>query len=288
MKNPSERYNRRPCSQHGTRSPAPWAYLFGTLLWTWSFFGLAYCTGQDWLQFPAALFSLLGGLGPLIMAAILISCGRWDCTMDRSALQFLLRCFNPSTLAGHWYLRILALIIVLVFAPVLWESVARSQVHLIEVGPLSFILVGLFIGAQEEVGWRGYAQEALQRHMPIVLSSLIIGVFWAAWHLPLFFLPGTYQHGLGVGTLSFWSFHIALLAGSPIYAWLYNAAGRVPFAPMIFHGLGNLAQELVPSVSPTTSVAAQAMVALAVTLISWQWMRSSRPRFQDMSGRLPF
>jgi hypothetical protein len=30
---------------------------------------------------------------------------------------------------------------------------------------------------------------------------------WALWHLPLFFVDGTYQSNLGVGTLVFWIFN---------------------------------------------------------------------------------
>lgn len=257
----------------GTGKPAPWLYLFGTLLWTWIFLGLASITGQFWLEFPTALLSLIGGLGPVIVALILIYGGYWDKSLDSSAIQYLLRCFNPKTLSWGWYLKILGLIVIIVFFPVIWEFRIIGDNSFWEIGPLSFILVGLVIGALEEIGWRGYGQEALQRQLPVVISGLIIGIFWAAWHLPLFFIEGTYQHVLGWGSPEFWSFHISILVSSPLYGWLYNAAGRVVLAPLLFHGLGNLGGELVPSVSPGTSIAVHAGLTLIVTVVSWQWMK---------------
>ena len=47
-------------------------------------------------------------------------------------------------------------------------------------------IVGVFAGAWEELGWRGYAlPRMLNRFSPLV-ASLALGVLWAIWHLPLF------------------------------------------------------------------------------------------------------
>ncbi len=254
-------------------APTPWLYLFGTLTWTWTFWGLAYCSGQFWLEFPTVVFSLIGGLGPITVALLLIGWGYWDPSLGSSAIKFFLRCFNPKTISWKWYPKIFGLIAVLVFLPIIWEFRILNENGLWEVGPLSFMLVGLVLGALEEVGWRGYGQEALQRQLPVVVAGLIIGVFWAAWHLPLFFIEGTYQHNLGWGTPAFWSYHISIFVSSPLYGWLYNAVGRAVFAPLLFHGVGNLAQELVPSVSSTTSIAVHVGLTLAVTVFSWHWMK---------------
>ena len=72
-------------------------------------------------------------------------------------------------------------------------SVPRCRHYLKE-----FQLQKLFI---EELGWRGYVLDRLQEKRSALVSSLILGVVWSLWHLPLFFVQGSYQAGLGVGTL---------------------------------------------------------------------------------------
>ena len=42
----------------------------------------------------------------------------------------------------------------------------------------------------EEPGWRGYALPQLQARIGPVRATIIVGVLWAGWHLPLFFIPG--------------------------------------------------------------------------------------------------
>lgn len=48
-----------------------------------------------------------------------------------------------------------------------------------------FIFIFLFIGVGEETGWRGFALPELQKRFSPLTASLIIGVIWAAWHIPL-------------------------------------------------------------------------------------------------------
>ena len=45
-----------------------------------------------------------------------------------------------------------------------------------------FLLTG---GINEEPGWRGFALPRLQARYPVIVSVLIVWIFWAAWHLPL-------------------------------------------------------------------------------------------------------
>ncbi len=256
--------------------PAPWLYLFGVIAWTWTLHGIVVLTGKPMLEFPVVILALLGALGPSIVAGFLVAMGRWDSSLDRSVIRFFRRAFDPRVLTWRWYLGILGLVVALAVLPVLLDPVALREHGLIERGPGLFLLVGLIIGGLEEPGWRGYAQEGLQRRMPVVVASLVVGIFWAAWHLPLFFITGTYQAGLGVGTLAFWAFNIGAVVGCPVYAWLYNAAGRVTLAAVLYHGLSNLVRELVPDVSNAAEVGVEAALALIVTVAAWGWMR--RPR----------
>jgi len=257
------------------RRPAPWLYLFGVLGWTWGLVGGVAVAGLDPFSLPATLPMVLGLLGPLIVPAVLIARGYGDPEMHPSVSEFLRRSFDPRRLAPRWFLIVLLLVGIVAAGPVLLDPAARGQ-SLVEVGPGLFLLAGLAAGAVEEPGWRGYAQESLQRRMPVLRASLVIGVFWALWHLPLFFVPGTYQAGLGIGTLDFWAFLMALVAASPLYAWLYDAAGNVTFVVVLYHGLGNVARELVPDAANRLEVGVEAALALFVTLAAARWMLRRR------------
>ena len=254
--------------------PAPLVCLVGTVAWTWVLLGAAALTGRPWLSFPTVLLTLPGLVGPIVVPSALIAAGRWDESLE----AFWRRSLDPRTLPMRWYAISLALLVVLVVAPVLLSPDADLR---LSVGPAAFLVVGVVAGAAEEPGWRGYGQEALQRRVPVLAASLVVGVFWALWHLPMFFLDGTYQHGLGVGTTAFWSFHLALVVGSPIAAWLYNVSGRVVFSVVWFHALGNLGNELLAEDDDGVALLVATVVAAALVATGWAWMRRTVPSRRD-------
>lgn len=59
----------------------------------------------------------------------------------------------------------------------------------------NFILI-LLIGGPigEELGWRGLLLEEIHTHFNQGISSIIVGIIWALWHAPLFFMPGSSQY----------------------------------------------------------------------------------------------
>ncbi|HYP46602.1 MAG TPA: CPBP family intramembrane glutamic endopeptidase, partial [Propionibacteriaceae bacterium] len=42
----------------------------------------------------------------------------------------------------------------------------------------------------EEAGWRGFALPRLRVLLGPVTASLVLGLVWAAWHIPMFFVSG--------------------------------------------------------------------------------------------------
>ena len=82
-------------------------------------------------------------------------------------------------------------------------------------GFMTFLL--LYIGLGEEIGWRGFALPRCQEILGSLGGSIINGVLWALWHLPLFFIPGSSQYGHSVlffiYLLTCWSITMAVFVG---------------------------------------------------------------------------
>ncbi len=84
-------------------------------------------------------------------------------------------------------------------------------------------------GAWEEPGWRGYALPNLQAGRPALLASLILGMVWAIWHLPL----------MVAGVIP-WSDIAYVVVVSVVYTWLYNNTGGSVLLAMLFHTMNNV------------------------------------------------
>jgi hypothetical protein len=102
-----------------------------------------------------------------------------------------------------------------------------------------------------------------------VVAAVGIGSFWALWHLPLYCIEGTYQHGLGFGSVRFWLTNLVLVGLAVLYVWLANGAGGSILIAVLAHAGFNAAGELVPRSTMgdavafvLVSVAAMAVVAI--------------------------
>lgn len=105
------------------------------------------------------------------------------------------------------------------------------------------VVAGLFPGAVgEELGWRGYALPRLQERYDALVASLILGVVWAVWHLPTFFVEFTGQASLPMGWLLF-----EIIGASILYTWIVNNAGGSVLLAILFHAANN---SLTPIVFP--------------------------------------
>lgn len=69
----------------------------------------------------------------------------------------------------------------------------------------------------EEPGWRGFALPAFLHDHGALIASLVLGLIWAAWHLPLLLLN---DYGI--------SSALNVMAAAVVFTWLYqNSAGSV-------------------------------------------------------------
>ncbi|OIN59161.1 CPBP family intramembrane glutamic endopeptidase [Arsenicibacter rosenii] len=101
-----------------------------------------------------------------------------------------------------------------------------------------FIVNLLFYGFGEETGWRGFALPRVQMHVSPFLAALVMSVFWAIWHWPLFFYrPG--MMSMNGAAVAGW--FMSLLTGSILLTWLYNKSKGSLFICAVFHSTIDIA-----------------------------------------------
>jgi uncharacterized protein len=112
---------------------------------------------------------------------------------------------------------------------------------------LAATLGSTFVGGQagEELGWRGYALPRLEERFGLGAASVLLGVLWALWHLPLFFFPvgDTYRQSLPLYVLQ-------VTALSVVMAWMYANTRRSLLPVMLLHAAVNNTKDIVPSADP--------------------------------------
>ena len=96
----------------------------------------------------------------------------------------------------------------------------------------------LFFGFGEETGWRGFVLPRLQSKYNALMASVLLTLFWALWHWPLFFYRPGYTTMDLAGVFG-WVF--SLLTGSILLTWLYNSSRASILICAIFHSTIDIA-----------------------------------------------
>src|SRR5215218_1794652 len=132
--------------------------------------------------------------------------------------------------------------------------------------PLFLAILTLTDGLGEELAWRGFALPRLLTRYNALVASVVLGVIWALWHLPLLWTEGN-----GMFHLPVWLLLSDITAKSVLFTWVFlHTRGSVLIA-MLFHGATNLFL-VSPDVASTGDLtlpllAAVAKWALVVVLI---------------------
>ncbi len=93
----------------------------------------------------------------------------------------------------------------------------------------------------EELGWRGYALNTLQKKYTSVSASLILGVIWGLWHLPLMLLSGYSGVNLVYYIIAFM---LAIISFSVVITFYYNKSKNILIA-MSMHFWFNFLMKIV-------------------------------------------
>jgi membrane protease YdiL (CAAX protease family) len=109
--------------------------------------------------------------------------------------------------------------------------------------PTIFPLI-IFGPLSEEFGWRGFLQKRINLEFSPISGSVIIGVVWSLWHLPLFYMIGTSQHDFNI---PFFPFMISIISSSFVYTYLYIKTNGNLFSAMLLHWLFTYILQVISS-----------------------------------------
>ena len=246
------------------------------------FFGLTF--GLSWLFWVSAALSgmaepalwptvlhYLGGLMPPLVAIALthLRCDR------ETRRDYWRRVIDFKRIRAGWYAVVLLTAPALTALGVLLDVLLGGSGGWLEprfveqplaILPFAFFTL-LFGPLPEEIAWRGYALDRLQARWNALVSSLVLGALWTLWHLPLFFIGGTYQHSL-VGSPSLWLFMLDKIPQSILMTWIYNHNRRSTLSAVLFHFAVNFVGEFFVLTQQAELVYVLSWIAAALGVVA--------------------
>jgi membrane protease YdiL (CAAX protease family) len=159
------------------RHPFP-AFVGLAYAFSWSFWLLA-SVGGGRIPF------LIGGFGPMIAAGIVTR-------VTGGSLRAWLRPVWKWRVSPWWWAYALGLPALLYGVVTLALQVTGSPVYwslVLDRLPAyagTFVFVLILGGALEEPGWRGFGLPLLQERYSPVRATLLLGLVWGIWHVPLY------------------------------------------------------------------------------------------------------
>lgn len=201
-------------------------------------------------------FLLLAATGPLI-AALLVARG-----LAPGGPRWLLVPIRAWRDRGRWIGVAIALPLTIFALAALLDGGGRDLA--LDPSPplltlLPLLLVNLIQNGMEEIGWRGFALPQLQRATTPLVASLLVGLMWGVWHLPLFLIEG---HPFQEVPFLFWL--VGVVAQSLFYTWLYNGARGSLLVVTLLHATINTVGALLYTGSLGAVTVASLLVAGAL------------------------
>lgn len=185
--------------------------------------------GERTFEQPRALPLLLVTIWSPNIAAIIVT------VRSGSELEALLGPLFEGAPAAVWLAALSPLLVAVAVAGTL-GSVRTVGVTPLS-APMALALVGLNLAMGplgEEIGWRAYLLPRAVDQYGLITAGLIVGVVWAAWHWPLWFLPSPHRE------ISFPVFAGTVICFSMIMTAIWTAGDGALGPIVLFHLAANV------------------------------------------------
>jgi membrane protease YdiL (CAAX protease family) len=223
---------RHPLLFYGLATAIPWAFWFSA----------AYLShvepASHGLTVAASMLGVCGLVAPVGVAAWLIGSSP-ALRHDALGRLFRFKSVPPRYLVVTCFLMLAS--ILLAQAVSLLFGYGSDQFALS--GKTSFS-AGIFPGwfllflapCLEELAWHSYGTDCLRNRMSLFSTSLVFGLFWVLWHIPLGFIKGYYHANVAEsGMLYTLNFALSLIPFAVLMNWLYYKTRRNILVAVVFH-----------------------------------------------------
>lgn len=245
-------------------------YFALTFAWSWACWALSPAIRPQ-LPWLATLLMFAGSFGPSLAAIVVVASTR----KVEGLRAWLSRCLQWRIGWGWWAFALLLPLAVMPLAAglhialggVISPAPASGHLLMTIVNLPLILLLGGPMG--EEFGWRGFALPVLQDWLGWRAASLVLGLAWGVWHLPLFFIDGTAQAHIPPAL-----FLLSVVAVSVVLAWLVKRTAGSVVTALVLHTAINFGPSVVPVLPTEASYRAYALVVamlvlLAMGLMAW-------------------
>ncbi len=257
------------------KHPVVWFYILAFSI-SWLGMGSAALGSYGIAPFDSPYFLILSifyAIGPALAAVIVLRVTRGKAgvrDLDKGLIQW--------RVSLVWYiLAILGSGALLIVAQVITKLLGLTVTIAMPQRELSFYVIfsyaiSFLANTCEEIGWRGFALPRLQKQYSALLATLIVGVLWGLWHLPLLFMVGNPMSEYPF----FW--FVSIFADAFVYTWLYNSTKGSILIVALFHVSGNIFAGFITGVSPVVYALVNCVVAIALIAVFGSVNLSHRPR----------
>jgi uncharacterized protein len=240
-------------------------YLFVAFGMAWVLWLVGWLITQQKFSLPLFPVLVVGSFGPFVGALVV--------TLREGGLRHALRFFaRVFELRMGWAVFLVSFFLLPIFAVIVELAHAKfthTPPHFtmtLSEAPLSYLFLFVIGGTlAEEFGWSLFSDQ-LDGVLTLKSSTFLLGVIWAVWHLPLFFIvtPGAIQ-----GYTPFYIFLIATVAMRFLFAWAYHRGGNSVLSNMLFHTAANMAYSIAAvAPAPDDMSTGRLWMFAALTIVS--------------------
>ncbi len=251
----------------------PLTYFLITFIMGWSLFGILIFTEMGNTPVVKNILFLLAMMGPGI-TGVLFSCIRKS---EKGMMDYGKRIAGIMTLSKGWLAVIIGFpFLIKALAGIIDGFTGGTGLRWAESAGMLFsdparlfpvVIYLILIPVFQETGWRGYAQNLLQEKRNALSASIILGVVWSLWYIPVSLIPFAGQAAFGVARQEYWMPFSRLFLLSIVISWVYVNTNRSLPAVIMFHAMIFLTDEIISLSDSGEYVYILCLFSAAITIL---------------------